>query len=94
MFSTSHPLDEFPIQEDDGESNYFDVETHEKAWEVDVPCYRRPLAEIITPLLETGFQIEAFVEPQPTEAFKEKWPERHEKESRYPVFLCVRARYV
>lgn len=93
VFSTGHPLDQFPFEEDDGESNYFDVEQREKAWEVDVPYYRRPLEEIITPLLETGFQIEEFVEPQPTEPFKEEWPERYKKESRYPVFLCIRARY-
>lgn len=93
VFSTSHPFDQFPFEADDGESNYFDVEKRLKAWEVDVPYYRRPLEEIIPPLLETGFQIEEFVEPQPTEAFKEELPERYDKESRYPVFLCIRASY-
>jgi SAM-dependent methyltransferase len=91
VFSTAHPLDQFPIDEDDGEANYYEIEKREKDWDVDVPYYRRPVGEIITPLLEAGFQIEQFVEPQPTAAFEEKWPERYEKESRYPVFLCVRA---
>lgn len=49
------------------------------------------MGEIINPLLEARFQIEQFVEPQPTEPYR--WPERDEKESRDPVFLCVRARY-
>jgi len=93
VFSTAHPLDQFPIDDDDGDANYYEVERREKDWDVEVPYYRRPFGEIINPLLETGFRIERVVEPQPTEAFKEKWPERYEKESRYPVFLCVRARY-
>jgi SAM-dependent methyltransferase len=93
VFSTAHPLDQFPIDEDDGNANYYEVERREKDWDVDMPYYRRPVSEIINPLLETGFQIERFVEPQPTAAFEEKWPERYEKESRYPVFVCVRARY-
>jgi ubiquinone/menaquinone biosynthesis C-methylase UbiE len=57
----------------------------------DVPYYCRPLSAIITPILETGFQVDAIAEPQPTEAFEEKRPERYEKESKRPVFLCLRA---
>lgn len=56
-----------------------------------VEDWRQPVGEIINPLLETGFRLERLLEPQPTEAFREAWPERYEKESRYPVFVCVRA---
>jgi SAM-dependent methyltransferase len=90
VFSTSHPMDEFPPESDDGE-NYFQVERVSKDWDVEVPYYRRPFSAMLTPLLENGFRLEEVLEPEPTEAFREQRPERYEKESRYPVFLCVRA---
>lgn len=82
-------FDEFPLPDD---ADYFAVERRVKEWSVDVPYYRRPLSEMIAPLLEAGFRLEALSEPQPTDAFREKWPERYEKESRRPVVLCLRAR--
>jgi SAM-dependent methyltransferase len=91
VFSTGHPLDQFPPGDDEGEANYFEVERAVKEWDVEVPYYRRPFSEVVEPLLETGFRIDRVLEPRPTAAFEEKWPERYEKESRYPVFLCVRA---
>ncbi|WP_276254069.1 class I SAM-dependent methyltransferase [Halomontanus rarus] len=90
VFSTGHPLDEFPPENDEAE-NYFEVERLSKEWDVDVPYYRRPFSEMLNPLLENGFQLDTVVEPQPTAAFEDQRPERYEKESRYPVFLCVRA---
>jgi hypothetical protein len=42
-------------------------------------------------VVEAGFRIDEVCEPQPTAEFAEKRPERYEKESRNPVFLCVRA---
>jgi SAM-dependent methyltransferase len=91
VFSTGHPLDQFSPEDDEGEANYFEVERKTKEWDVEVPYYRRPFSEIVQPLIETGFRIDRVLEPRPTAAFEEKWPERYEKESRYPVFLCVRA---
>lgn len=88
VFSVTHPFDEYPLDDDE---NYFEIEVRTKEWSVDVPYFRRPLSAIITPILETGFQVDAIAEPQPTEAFKEKRPERYEKESKRPVFLCLRA---
>jgi hypothetical protein len=76
--------------------NYFEVEQERMTWsaageEVDVPFYRRPFAEVINPLVETGFRLNELVEPKPKEAFGEKKPESYEKRLRYPTFLCVRA---
>lgn len=88
VFSVKHPFDEYPLDEDE---NYFEIEMKTKEWSVDVPYYRRPLSAIITPILNTGFQVDEITEPQPTETFKEKRPERYEKESKRPVFLCLRA---
>ena len=88
VFTTTHPADEIPLDDDE---NYYEVERKVKEWAVDVPYYRRPFSEMINPLLETGFRIDSVLEPQPTDAFEEQWPERYETESRHPVFLCVRA---
>jgi SAM-dependent methyltransferase len=88
VFSVKHPLD---AHDSDGGKNYFAVERRIADWEVDVPYYRRPLSAILNPLLETGFRIDCVAEPEPTDAFAERWPERYETESRNPVFLCVRA---
>ena len=89
VFSVAHPMDVF---EEDSGSNYFAVERQTKEWAVDVPYYRRPLSAMLDPLVEAGFELERLVEPQPTAAFREARPERYEKESTHPVFLCVRAR--
>jgi ubiquinone/menaquinone biosynthesis C-methylase UbiE len=90
VFSTGHPLDQFGRDTPDAE-NYFDVERLSKHWAVDVPYYRRPFGELLRPLLGNGFRLETVVEPQPTAAFRERRPDRYEKESTHPVFLCVRA---
>lgn len=104
VFSTGHPFDQFPFAEEgesgagetdtdeaSGEANYFEVERRKKEWDVEVPYYRRSFSAVVNPLLEAGFRLDRLVEPQPTEAFRERRPERYKKESRQPVFLCVRA---
>lgn len=90
VFSTGHPLDQFEPADDRG-GNYFAVERRAKDWDVEVPYYRRPFGEVLRPLLENGFRLAEVLEPQPTDAFREQRPERYEKESKNPVFLCVRA---
>jgi len=86
VFSVVHPMD--AIDEAD---NYFETEQYVKEWSVDVPCYRRPLEAMVGPVVDAGFGIDEMSEPQPTAEFAQKRPERYEKESRNPVFLCVRA---
>jgi SAM-dependent methyltransferase len=93
VFSAQHPVDEYIAFDAE---NYFETEQERMTWsagdeEVDVPFYRRPLSEVINPLIETGFQLDELVEPKPTEAFKEKKPESYEKRLTYPTFLCIRA---
>lgn len=92
-FSAQHPVDEYVAFE---AQNYFAVERETMTWpaadgEVDVPFYRRPFAEVVNPLLETGFRLDELVEPTPRESFEDKKPESYEKRLRYPTFLCVRA---
>jgi hypothetical protein len=46
---------------------------------------------MLEPLLAAGLRLDGIVEPEPTERFRERRPEAYEKESRQPVFLCLRA---
>jgi SAM-dependent methyltransferase len=92
-FSAQHPVDEYVAFDAE---NYFDVEQKQMTWSTDgddvvVPFYRRPFAEVINPLLETGFCLEELVEPTPSESFETAKPESYEKRLQYPTFLCVRA---
>jgi len=94
VFSTGHPAADFFVHHDTG--NYFEIELLDYEWSgfgtpVRVPFYRRPLDEVINPLLETGFALERLLEPTPTEEFREKLPEDYAELSRRPGFLCVRA---
>ena len=93
VFSAQHPVDEYVAFDAE---NYFETERERMTWsaggeDVEVPFYRRPLAEAINPLLETGFGLEELVEPKPTESFADKKPESYEKRLTYPTFLCVHA---
>lgn len=88
VFSVKHPFDEF--FDGDGE-NYFDVERVTKDWDVEIPYYRRPLSAMLDPILDASLRIDRVVEPQPTEGFKNAWPERYERESKRPVFITIRA---
>lgn len=88
VFSVSHPVENYV---DEDVENYFEVTRLRKEWDVEIPYYHRPFGEIIDPLLANGFGLDGIVEPEPTEAFREARPDAYEKESRQPVFLCVRA---
>ena len=94
VFSAQHPIDEYVAFEAE---NYFETERQVMTWsvpggEVDVPFYRRPFAEVINPLVESGFRIDELVEPTPMPSFEEKKPGSYEKRLKYPTFQCVRAR--
>ena len=94
IFSIEHPQAKYDAHR--ASSNYFEVELVEFEWhgfgiEVRVPSYRRPLGEVINPLIEAGFILERILEPLPTEQFREKAPEDYEELCRRPGFLCFRA---
>lgn len=94
VFSMEHPYAKY---EDHREtSNYFEVEVVEYEWTgfgmaVRVPSYRRPVSEVINPLVRAGFIVEQIVKPIPTEEFRQKAPGVYEVLSRRPGFMCVRA---
>jgi SAM-dependent methyltransferase len=89
VFSVGHPVELFC--DEDAAENYFEHERLVQDWDVEVPYYRRPLGDMLEPLLANGLRLDGVVEPQPTERFREAMPERYDKESRIPVFLCLRA---
>ena len=94
VFSIEHPaMKYFDFIE---KSNYFQVEQVSYTWKgfgppVEVPTYRRSLADVFNPLIEAGFNIDRVLEPLPTEAFKAAEPEDYEKLLREPGFMCIRA---
>jgi len=87
VFSVGHPADEFPLEE---EESYFETRQKTKAWAVEIPYFARPLSAMVNPVLGAGFRLAELAEPEPTEGFREKRPERYEKESRHPVFVAFR----
>jgi SAM-dependent methyltransferase len=92
VFSVHHPFMDFTVFK---RENYFLTELLEDEWKstkVKVQFYRRPLNQIINPVLEAGFTIEKLLEPMPTEQFKSADPEGYAKLTRRPQFLFIRAR--
>lgn len=94
VFSMEHPY----IKYDDHRetSNYFATEVVEYTWKgfgipVRVPSYRRPLNEVVNPLIRAGFVLKQILEPLPTEEFRQKEPEHYAELSRSPGFMCVQA---
>jgi len=100
VLSHGHPMADFRVCRErcDPDSVYFDVEQHELAWggfgepRPVIRFYRRPLQEMINPLLEAGFRLDRLLEPTPTAAYADSDPEGHAFYLREPNFLCVRAR--
>jgi SAM-dependent methyltransferase len=94
VFSMEHPY----IKYDDHRetSIYFEIELVEYTWRgfgktVRVPSYRRPMSEVLNPLIKAGFILDQILEPLPTAEFKEKAPEDYIELTRTPGFMCVRA---
>lgn len=94
VFSIEHPYMKYDLHRDN--SIYFDTKLVEYEWKgfgkrVNVPSYRRPMNEIINPLIEAGFTLDRLLEPKPTQAFKEELPEDYAKLVKEPGFMCIRA---
>ena len=96
VFSVEHPSSTFVRHVYFGESNYFETEKVSVDFigfdePISVPYFRRPLGDMLNALIEAGFCLEKVIEPTPTEQFRRADPENHEKLSRMPGFLCVKA---
>jgi SAM-dependent methyltransferase len=94
VFSCGHPFADFERHQD---TDYFKTELIEDIWRgfgdpAVVPCYRRPVGLILSALVEAGFALERFVEPQAGEEVRKRDPEAYERRHRLPGFIAVRAR--
>jgi|SRR6516162_9356800 len=58
----------------------------------EVQMYRRPLQEIVNPLIAAGFILERLVEPRPTEDLRVADPKKYERLLQTPYFMCIRAK--
>ncbi len=93
LFSTEHPFFSywyFKIQ------NYFETQEVSCDWKgfgepVRMPSYYHSLGAITEALSDSGFVIQKMVEPKPTEEFKEEDPERYQRLTKFPVFICIKA---
>ncbi|HEX6733007.1 MAG TPA: methyltransferase domain-containing protein, partial [Pyrinomonadaceae bacterium] len=95
VFSVCHPFFAYSYYKTD---NYFETELVGCEWRgfepvrVWMPSFRRPLGEVLNPLVEAGFILEKMTEAQPTDEFKDADPKDYEELSKRPGFLCIRAR--
>ena len=76
---------------------YFEIEQVECEWtgfgeQVVMPSFRRPLQEIIMPVIDAGLQLIQILEPKPTEDFRRSDFFRYKNLMYRPGFLCVAAR--
>lgn len=71
---------------------YHDVEAFTvEVPRTDIPTYYRPAGTMLSALLDAGFRLEAFEEPEPLAAYAERDPERYAEAMRSPQVLCLRA---
>jgi len=90
LFSTHHPFMDFQLFQTE---SYFATELLEDEWSTGkVHYYRRPLTAMTNALAEARFVVERILEPQPTDEFREVDPEGHERLSKNPWFIVIRAR--
>lgn len=90
VFSTHHPFMDWSFFKRD---NYYATEMLEDTWDIGkVRFYRRPLTAMSHDLDFTGFFIERLLEPQPTTDFLRVHPQEHERLTKNPQFLVIRAR--
>lgn len=98
VFSMAHPMRDWMDERTRGHGTYFDTSRFGLYWagfgdpKPYVQAYRRPLSDILNGLIETGWQLDKFVEPQPLKEMKAKWERLYAELSRSPAFICVRAR--
>ncbi|RKD30604.1 class I SAM-dependent methyltransferase [Thermohalobacter berrensis] len=96
VFSVHHPFMDFTVF---NRENYFAIELLDDEWDthegkVKVQFYRRPLKDIISPVIKSGFMIEKLDEPMPTEEFKRKQPESYQRLTKRPQFLFLRCKKI
>lgn len=90
QFSTHHPAADAALFKT---KNYFAVEHVVDHWDWvgRVEFFRRSLTEIVNSVIESGFVIDAIVEPVPTAEFRRQKPDSWERLMNQPEFIIVKA---
>ncbi len=99
VFSCGHPTADFELwrQRVSADTDYFAVELGAFPWggfgdpQPVVESYRRPLQEVLNPLIEAGFCLDRILEPKPIPEFAAADAETYQHLMHAPGFLCVRA---
>lgn len=99
IYSHAHPMSDYLLLKTkfDPDTRYFARERFTKEWpgfgkpRPSIGAYRRPLAQMLNPLLEAGFVLERLVEPLPTDELRRANRELHAILGREPCFVCIRA---
>ncbi len=94
LISTQHPFMDFLYFDS---QQYFATEQVTTTWKgfgapVEVPCYRRPMQDLVLAFLNNGYTLEKFLEPRPLPRFKELDPKHYEELMQFPGFVCLRGR--
>lgn len=94
VFSIGHPFYDYDQLRQT--SNYFEVELVKYTWTgfgkpVKMLSYRRPLNQVINPIIKAGFILDQILEPLPTEEFKHADHVDYLELIKAPGFMCLRA---
>lgn len=98
VFSMSHPMEEWNHPVSRGDATYFVRRRYGMHWQgfgdpaPFIESWRRPLADILNPLVDTGWSLERVVEPLPLPEMQAVDPRHYEELSRAPAFICISAR--
>ncbi|MEJ7602644.1 MAG: class I SAM-dependent methyltransferase [Kofleriaceae bacterium] len=74
--------------------DYFRQEVIEERWPsygVTIRCFRRSLTDVFGAFIGAGFTIDALIEPAPLPECAERYPEKFQRLTARPGFLCLRA---
>ncbi|UTV57560.1 class I SAM-dependent methyltransferase [Burkholderia arboris] len=98
VFSMAHPMRDWMDERTRGDGTYFDTSRFGFHWSgfgeprPYVEAWRRPLAEILNAVAESGWRLDRFVEPKPLPDMQAVSERLHAELSLAPAFLCIRAR--
>jgi ubiquinone/menaquinone biosynthesis C-methylase UbiE len=88
---------EATVETDSGTPNYVETERYDIIWNPGATAnratyYRRSIEDLISPLIDSGFELHEISEPAPDDPFKRENPEVAEKLQNYPPeSICLRA---
>lgn len=98
VFSMAHPMRDWIDTRTRGARSYFETTRFGLHWggfgepKPYIEAFRRPLADIVNGLTETGWVIDRLVEPKPAPEMKALAPALYAELELSPAFLCIRAR--